>query len=309
MSLKLHALQAFVAAIEDGSLRSAGKRLGYSQPALTKMIKDLEFELAAPLLVRNARGVIPTEQGRLLLEHARRVHTEIVQARQQIAQLGGVMRGELRISTCAAGLSRLVPQALRSFAAEFPGIRLRVTEACFLEQLQALRSGDADIAVASLPTQLGDGEFQAHRLMSSGMAVVARRGGAYTRACGLAELTDANWVHLGAAGDGGCARKLFEAAGIDAEPADVAVNSSLALLSLVLHAGYVGLVPAELLGQALADGAVQALSLDLPELSVRIGAVLRADAMKAPSIRCFMAHLQRAAHLFSVDESLRLHAA
>ncbi len=87
--MKLNALQALVAAIEDGSLRKAGKRLGYSQPALTKMIKDLELELAAPLLVRNTHGVIPTVQGNLLLEHARRVNKEIVQATQQIAQLGG----------------------------------------------------------------------------------------------------------------------------------------------------------------------------------------------------------------------------
>jgi DNA-binding transcriptional LysR family regulator len=309
MSVKLNALQAFVAAIEDGSLRSAGRRLGYSQPALTKMIKDLECELAAPLLVRNARGVIPTEQGRLLLEHARRVQTELVQARQQIAQLGGVMRGELRISASAAALARLVPQALRSFAPEFPGIRLRVTEECYAQQIESLREGASDIAITAVPAQVADEEFQVHRLMTSRMAVVVRRGSALARASTLREFADANWVHLGTAAERSCARSLFDAAGLDAQPVDVAVNTTLALLSLVTHAGYVGWIPVECLGTAVAEGAVQILSLPVPELPIKIGALVRAHPVNALANRYFMAHLHRSAQLLSVDEERRLHAA
>ncbi len=309
MSVKLNALQAFVAAIEDGSLRSAGRRLGYSQPALTKMIQDLECELAAPLLVRNARGVIPTEQGRLLLEHARRVQTELVQARQQIAQLGGVMRGELRISACASALGRLVPQALRSFAPEFPGIRLRVSEDCHGEQVEKLRNGASDIAITTLPASAPGEEFQVHRLMISRMAVVARRGSAQARASSLRELADANWVHLGAASERASPRSLFEAAGLDAEPVEVAVNTTLALHSLVQHAGYVGWIPVECLGNAVAEGALQTVSLPIPELRIKIGALLRAHPLNALANRYFMAHLHRSAQLLSMDGERRLHAA
>ena len=309
MSVKLHALQAFVAAIEDGSLRSAGRRLGYSQPALTKMIKDLECELAAPLLVRNARGVIPTDQGRLLLEHARRVHTELVQARQQIAQLGGVMRGELRISASASALARLVPQALRSFAPEFPGIRLRVSEGCYGEQIEKLRDGASDIAIADLPASMADEEFQVHGLMASRMAVVARRGSAQARASTLRELAEANWVHLGATAERACARSLFQASGLDAEPVDVAANTTLALLSLVLHAGYVGLIPAECLEIAAAEGAVQIVSLPIPELPIKIGALVRTHSLNGLASRYFMAHLHRAAQGLSMAAERRLHAA
>ena len=50
--MKLNALQALVVAIEEGSLRAAARRIGVSQPALTKLVRELEIELAAPLLER-----------------------------------------------------------------------------------------------------------------------------------------------------------------------------------------------------------------------------------------------------------------
>ncbi|WP_144267229.1 helix-turn-helix domain-containing protein, partial [Comamonas thiooxydans] len=55
--MKLTNLRALIAAIEEGSLRAAGKRLGVSQPALTKLIRELERELSTTLLVRSTTGV------------------------------------------------------------------------------------------------------------------------------------------------------------------------------------------------------------------------------------------------------------
>ena len=52
--MKLTALQALIAAIDEGSLRAAARRVGVSQPALTKMVRELEHELGATLLQRHA---------------------------------------------------------------------------------------------------------------------------------------------------------------------------------------------------------------------------------------------------------------
>ena len=68
--MKLVTLNALVAAIEEGSLRSAARRAGVSQPALTKMIRELEIELETTLLTRSSRGVTPTAQGKVLYERA-----------------------------------------------------------------------------------------------------------------------------------------------------------------------------------------------------------------------------------------------
>lgn len=293
--MKLNALQALVAAVEEGSLRSAGKRLGYSQPALTKMIKDLELELAAPLLVRNTRGVVPTVQGQLLFEHARRVNQEIDQATQQIAQLGGTMCGEVNIAAVPVALMLLVPEALRTFVPEFPGVHMRVSEEMYLEQLQQLRSGAVDIAIGGIPAGLANGEFHVEELMSTTMVVVARKGSPYARSRSLRQLVDAQWVYTNTATDAGYARNLFERWDMPPPPIGAVVNSTLALLALVATGDYVGLLPEDIMRHPLACGQFEEVPIEEAGLPMRIGAIVRSSNYVTPAVRYFIAHLHRAA--------------
>ena len=110
--MKLVALQALVAAVEEGSLRGAARRVGTSQPALTKMVRELEVELAAPLFVRTSKGVVTTAQGKVLYEHAVRVTRELSAATDEIRQLGGTMTGELKVGAVPLAVMLLVPETL-----------------------------------------------------------------------------------------------------------------------------------------------------------------------------------------------------
>ena len=101
--MKLATLNALIAAVEDGSLRSAARRVGLSQPALTKTIRELELELGAELLQRSSRGVTPTAQGRLLYEHALRATRELGSAVTAIRQMNGQMVGEVHIGAVPLG--------------------------------------------------------------------------------------------------------------------------------------------------------------------------------------------------------------
>src|SRR5260370_42392474 len=66
--LDLRLLWYFKRTAEIGSLTKAAAELGTSQPALTRHIMRLERELRASLLLRDQRGVTPTEAGALLLD-------------------------------------------------------------------------------------------------------------------------------------------------------------------------------------------------------------------------------------------------
>ena len=294
--MKLTALQALVTAVEDGSLRGAARRLGVSQPALTKMIRELEIELAAPLLVRTSQGVVPTAQGQVLFERAQRVSKELREATEQISQLGGQMRGELNIGAVPVAVLLLVPEALRTFGRDFPDIKLRVSEELYFAQLQRLRSGQVDIAVGGIPTGLASGEFVTEELMTTTMVVVARKGGPHAKARRLAQLADAKWVYTGASTDTGYAAQLFERHGLQTPPMGAVVDSTLTLLALVGGGDYVGLLPRQIAQHPLAAAYISIVPLAESGLPLTVGAIIRSNSVVSPAIRHFIAHLHRAAH-------------
>lgn len=294
--MKLTALQALVAAVEDGSLRSAARRLDVSQPALTRMIRELEIELAAPLLVRTSQGVLPTAQGQVLFERAQKVARELQAATEQISQLGGQMRGELNIGAVPVAVLLLIPEALRTFGRDFPDIKLRVSEELYIAQLQRLRSGQVDIAVGGIPAGLASGEFVTEELMTTTMVVVARKGGPHAKAKRLAQLADAKWVYTGAATDTGYATQLFQRHGLQPPRMGAVVNSTLTLLSLVGTGDYVGLLPRQIAQHPLTAPYVSIVPVAEAGLPLTIGAIIRSDSVVSPAIRHFIAHLHRAAH-------------
>ena len=55
--MKPNQLHAFVAVVEQMSIRAAARVLGISQPAVTKIVRELEREVDAPLVERSVKGV------------------------------------------------------------------------------------------------------------------------------------------------------------------------------------------------------------------------------------------------------------
>ena len=61
--MEIRVLRFFLSVCEEGSMSSAAKKLHVTQPALSRQISDLERELGCKLLMRESRGVVPTDQG------------------------------------------------------------------------------------------------------------------------------------------------------------------------------------------------------------------------------------------------------
>ncbi len=294
--MKLSTLKALVAAVEEGSLRAAARRVDVSQPALTKMMRELEVELSAPLLIRTSRGVIPTAQGKVLYEHSRRAMRELGAATAEISQLGGTMTGQLTIGAVPLAVLLLIPETLRTFGRDFPEIRLRVSEELYIAQLQGLRSGDVDIAVGGIPEGLSTGEFVIEELITTQMVVVVRKGSPLARARSLTQLAEAKWVYTGANSDSGYAKPLFERNGLSPPPIGAIVNSTLALLSLVTTGDFVGLMPYQIAIHPMAAQFLELVPIEEGGLPLAVGAIVRSDSVVSPVIRHFIAHLHRAAH-------------
>ena len=95
MSDRLRELAAFVRAAETRSFSRVAKELGVSQPSVSRMVADLEAHLGVKLLLRTTRHVTPTDAGRLFLQRARQILSDLEDAENAargVESLHGILR-------------------------------------------------------------------------------------------------------------------------------------------------------------------------------------------------------------------------
>ena len=75
--MEVHKAQAFLAVAEELHFGRAAKRLHMAQPPLSRLIRQLETELGAPLFHREGKKVLLSEFGRSMLPHLQRIADEV----------------------------------------------------------------------------------------------------------------------------------------------------------------------------------------------------------------------------------------
>lgn len=120
------ALRYFREVAAHGSVRHAAERLFLAQSAVSRQIALLENELGVPLFERHARGMILTQAGHLLLAYSTDMRCRFEELRGHIQEYETLQRGHVEIVCVEGVLARFMPNALRIFADECPGISLNV---------------------------------------------------------------------------------------------------------------------------------------------------------------------------------------
>jgi len=147
MSMELRQLRAFLTVAAELHFSRAAQRLHVSQSALSQQIRALENNLGAPLFSRTSRLVELTTAGEALLEAAPRVLFEADRAVQRVQQAAEGTAGVLAIGSVSTALASVAPQIMRSMRAEFPNLRLELTQMDTSAQLVALTDHRLDVAL------------------------------------------------------------------------------------------------------------------------------------------------------------------
>src|SRR6201993_3146737 len=126
--MELRELRYFRTVVESGSFSKAAVKLMVAQPSLSRQIQALEHELGMPLLRRNARGVSPTEAGKVLLERTLRLEENMDGIQRTFATLAKRVTGILRVAVQAPVSFVLLPELVRSYRARYPDARLELVE-------------------------------------------------------------------------------------------------------------------------------------------------------------------------------------
>ena len=121
-------MTVFVAVIDAGSFSAAGRRLGLTPSAVSKLVSRVEDRLGVSLLVRSTRTLQVSPEGTIYLDRARRILAEIEETERAVATGAGVVpRGRLRVSASVGfGETRLLPLVPR-FLALYPQVELDIS--------------------------------------------------------------------------------------------------------------------------------------------------------------------------------------
>jgi len=145
--LDLKQLEYFQHVAELGSFTRAATYLSVVQPALSRQVRALETELGQNLFDRNGRGVILTEAGKRLLEHARGILTQVERARQDLEDHRAADAGHLIIGLPPSlGRSITVP-LVAEFRAKFPKATVATVEGLSTYILEWLAVGRVDCGI------------------------------------------------------------------------------------------------------------------------------------------------------------------
>jgi DNA-binding transcriptional LysR family regulator len=120
------AMEAFIRVIGTGSFSRASKQLGLGQPAVSKMIAQLEARVGARLLLRSTHKVAPTEAGWKFYERAKRSVDEADAAESAARCVAETLTGRLRVHATMAFAQVNVLPHLPQFLAQHPALEVDI---------------------------------------------------------------------------------------------------------------------------------------------------------------------------------------
>ena len=257
-------LRAFLAVVECGSLGRATLAVHMTQPALSRVIKDMELRFGLPLFERHSKGMVLSAAGESLVPHARLLLSEMDQALETLDALKGLRRGTVRLGAVAAVTRSIVPKAAAKLLKEAPALRIDMLEAPDSDLIDALLSRRIDLMIAA--------ELPPHDEVMP--VAECRFDDVYTVFCSashpltrqidvdLDRVLAENWIMPKT---GTTPRDLFERlvrrSGRTLPVIAVETNSVGAQLSFVAKGRLLGWLPHPLIESELASGAVRLLTI------------------------------------------------
>jgi DNA-binding transcriptional LysR family regulator len=287
---RMAAMEAFVVVVDTGSFSVAARRLHVGQPAVSKMVAQLEDRLGVKLLVRTTRGVTATESGRSYYKRARRSIEEADEADLAARGESTGLTGKLRISAAVTlGRMHLMPH-LPKFLAQHPGLEIEVV---LDDRIIDLVHEGIDVALRM--GQLTDSSLTARRI-ASGRHLVLGSPAYFARAGEPVAPADlATYEAVIYAQKGGGTDWTFKRDGVDIEvtlKGRLHVSAAEGVRAAVLAGAGIAILSEWMFSPELADGTVKAVLQDWELPQIDLWAVFPAGRTATAKARIFTQFVQ-----------------
>jgi DNA-binding transcriptional LysR family regulator len=174
-NIKLRHLQLIVALDEFRHLGRTADFLSVSQPAVSKMLTEVENMLGLQLFLRSTRSTEPTPAGIALLRFARSVLAQYERTREEIAAASSGAAGTVRIGAMSGTLPVLVSKAVEDLKTRSAQARVLIEEGDLTHLLPKLRVNELDLFVGRLEPGYAAPDLLAQPLHHDPMVMIVSR--------------------------------------------------------------------------------------------------------------------------------------
>ncbi|RBW43434.1 LysR family transcriptional regulator [Psychromonas sp. B3M02] len=173
--MDIKSLKSFVVVAKHKSFSEAARELHTVQPAISRHISALEAELAVTLFHRTSREVSITEAGKQLLVDANAILAMTEQAKTQVKRAENGEIGTLRIAHLSSACLTFMAKLVRQYKHQYPQVHVVLLEMTATEQIDALQSGQIEIAFSRpLPSTIA-ADFTDHVIYSDQLVAIVNQ--------------------------------------------------------------------------------------------------------------------------------------
>ena len=161
--------EIFLKIVETHSLTRTAAYFGYTQSAVSQLVKALEAELGVSLLIRSKNGVRLTAEGEYLLPGIRQIVSGERNLFERTLELQNLNAGLIRIGIFTSLSCQWLPPYLKRFREQYPNIGFELLQGDSVQISEWLRNGVVDVGFMTPPES---DEFCFHELLADRMNIV-----------------------------------------------------------------------------------------------------------------------------------------
>lgn len=296
--LKTRQLMLLIAIEEEGNIHRAAEALNMSQPAASKLLKDLEDMMAVPLFERLPRGMRPTWYGETMIRHARMALSSLSEAGAEIEALKAGYFGSVSVGAITGPAMTLLPAAMATVIEEHPRLRVSLLVESSDVLLERLAQNKLDILVARLFERHDKTHLHYEALAEEQVSAIVRPQHPMLKVkkLSLRELAAAGWI---VPPSGSVLRHrfelMFQEAGIEAPNRLIESSAVVFLTKMLQQSDYLAVVPTDVARYYADHGIVSILPIELSCSMDAFGIITRTDWLLSPAAKIMLRALKSSA--------------
>lgn len=136
--------EIFLTVIEKQSFTKAADSLGYTQSAVSQMVRSIEEELSTTLIFRSRKGIRLTPDGEQFLPYIKKICNAHHELMEKSKEMRGLESGNIRIGTFSSVSSNWLPILMKEFKEKYPSVQFQLQQGEYTSIVQYIKEGSVD---------------------------------------------------------------------------------------------------------------------------------------------------------------------